>query len=454
MNLVSKIITIITFILLVSIIGSFIFKLSPNLSERTKNIKIYVSLITLMFIVSLFLNYSKTNDLLLKKKIEIIGGTEDGVRYKKQLDNNQDLMGLEFSYTFWIRTRPDPTKKTYDPMTNRGSEPEWVHVWHKGHLNENSFNPNDITDSDMYINKDSYKKYDYVKYVSDNNNYNVCKVLDDDTYKIGQMINDTECSEQYSVTKSNLKGIRPKYSLVLDRLCKNNDSEELCVNNPFCKFTNNTCKYKNEIPTYIKEISRNFNRDNNISPLKNNFMSIVQSPGVWYNRDSSELFININSMQNPLNYVNIPLPPSSIDKNGRFMDIWSFVAIVVKNNKSMEDNTISPMYRKKNYTMEVYVNIDSSNDTLYNIDLNKDSQNFKNYKIVNKGIPLLNDGEVYINQYESTEIKMCDLTYYNYSLNIADIMNMVRSGNMCSKQELKKISKPSTVSSPSDSYFI
>ena len=40
-------------------------------------------------------------------------------------------MGLEFSYTFWIRTRPDPTKKTYDPMTNRGSEPEWVHVWHK-----------------------------------------------------------------------------------------------------------------------------------------------------------------------------------------------------------------------------------------------------------------------------------------------------------------------------------
>ena len=123
-------------------------------------------------------------------------------------------------------------------------------------------------------------------------------------------------------------------------------------------------------------------------------------------------------------------------------------------DKSMEDNTISPMYRKKNYTMEVYVNIDSSNDTLYNIDLNKDSQNFKNYSIVNKGIPLLNDGNVFINQYESTEIKICDLTYYNYPLNITDIMNMVRSGNMCSQSEVKKISKPSTVSSPSDSYFI
>ena len=84
---------------------------------------------------------------------------------------------------------------------------------------------------------------------------------------------------------------------------------------------------------------------------------------------NGKLFVNVNTYQSPVNYVNINIPK----------DVWVFVAIVVRNNKGYETE-IQPMYRKYNYVMDVYANTNIVSKSLSERSIDIPNDNLRSYK--------------------------------------------------------------------------
>lgn len=193
--------------------------------------------------------------------------------------------------------------------------------------------------------------------------------------------------------------------LTLEKLC-DFETKSICNDNSFCnwKDNENLCVYNKDLPDY-----------HNI--MENRFMSIIQSPSVWYNTEKSELFISINTHQNPLNYISIPISPYTQPQTG---------IIILRKNNNIMNNTLSPMYKKHNYILEAYINgVNYSKILAFN-----DSDESKK---INKGVPLINKGDIFINYNKNLNIHLCNLTYYNHAVDTNKILEITNNNDYLSK---------------------
>ena len=195
-------------------------------------------------------------------------------------------------------------------------------------------------------------------------------------------------------------------TVLLPKTCNKAELNE-CNRNPFCNWTeeDTTCNFNKDIPPFIKNSEK--------KPL-----SIIQSPSVWFNTYTKKLFININTHQNPLNYINIPITNLS---NATKQYLNSIIIILRKNN-NINDTKLSPIRTQHNYVLEVYVN---------GVNYSKILSFSKppDYTIINKGTPLINKGDIYINIGKKEGIQICNLTYYNHAIDTNKILEIVRNNN-------------------------